>query len=86
MVNNILIQVLGTIAEQERETIRKRQAEGIEAAKQKGKKLGRPALAFPDNWQSVYDSWQSGEITAKTAMELTNTKRTSFYKLVSMTK
>ena len=86
MVNNILIEVIGTIAEQERETIRKRQAEGIEAAKQKGKKLGRPALAFPDNWQSVYDSWQSGEITAKTAMELTNTKRTSFYKLVSMTK
>lgn len=86
MVNNILIEVLGTIAEQERETIRKRQAEGIEAAKQKGKKLGRPALAFPDNWQSAYDSWQSGEITAKTAMELTNTKRTSFYKLVSMTK
>ena len=68
MVNNILIEVLGTIAEQERETIRKRQAEGIEAAKQKGKKLGRPALAFPNNWQSVYDSWQSGEITAKTAM------------------
>ena len=86
MVNNILIEVLGTIAEQERETIRKRQAEGIEAAKQKGKKLGRPALVFPDNWQSVYDSWQSGEITAKTAMELTNTRRTSFYKLVSMTK
>ena len=35
MVNNILIEVLGTIAEQERETIRKRQAEGIEAAKAK---------------------------------------------------
>ena len=47
MVNNILIEVLGTIAEQERETIRKRQAEGIEAAKKKGKKLGRPALTFP---------------------------------------
>ena len=39
MVNNILIEVLGTIAEQERENIRKRQAEGIEAAKQNGKKL-----------------------------------------------
>ena len=49
MVNNILIEVLGTIAEQERETIRKRQAEGIEAAKQKGKTLGRPALTFPAN-------------------------------------
>ena len=85
MVNNILIEVLGTIAEQERETIRKRQAEGIEAAKQNGKKLGRPALTFPANWNEVYTSWKAaGEITAKTAMEQTNTKRTSFYKLVGM--
>ena len=84
MVNNILIEVLGTIAEQERETIRKRQAEGIEAAKAKGKKFGRPALEFPTNWNKVYASWKSGEITAKTAMELTGTKRTSFYKLVGM--
>lgn len=85
MVNNILIEVLGTIAEQERKTIRKRQAEGIEAAKKSGKKLGRPALAFPENWQEVYAMWKAGEITAKTAMERTNTKRTSFYKLVNMT-
>lgn len=84
MVNNILIEVLGTIAEQERETIRKRQAEGIEAAKQKGKKLGRPSLVFPANWNEVYSSWKSGEITAKTAMEQTDTKRTRFYKLVQL--
>ena len=85
MVNNILIEVLGTIAEQERATIKQRQAEGIEAAKQKGKKLGRPALTFPANWDEVYASWRAGEITAKTAMEQTGTKRTSFYKLVGMT-
>ena len=84
MVNNILIEVLGTIAEQEREMIRKRQAEGIEAAKQKGKKLGRPALTFPENWDEVYADWNAGKITAKRAMELTGTKRTSFYKLVAM--
>ena len=85
MVNNILIEVLGTIAEQERETIRKRQAEGIEAAKAKGKKFGRPTLTFPTKWDKVYASWKAGELTAKTAMEMTGTKRTSFYKLVSMT-
>lgn len=85
MVNNILIEVLGTIAEQERETIRKRQAEGIEAVKANGKALGRPALQFPANWNDVYSSWKAGEITAKTAMEQTYTKRTSFYKLVNMT-
>ena len=85
MVNNILIEVMGTIAEQERKNIKQRQAEGIAVAKANGKKLGRPALQFPANWESVYASWKAGGITAKQAMELTNTKRTSFYKLVSMT-
>ena len=84
MVNNILIEVLGTIAEQERATIKQRQAEGIAAAKEQGKKLGRPALTFPANWDKVYAYWKAGEITAKKAMELTDTKRTSFYKLVSL--
>ena len=84
MVNNILIEVLGTIAEQERANIRQRQAEGIEAAKASGKKLGRPALTFPANWNEVYTAWKAREITAKTAMEQTGTKRTSFYKLVGM--
>ena len=85
MVNNILIEVLGTIAEQERKNIKQRQAEGIAVAKANGKKLGRPALQFPANWNKVYASWKAGEITAKEAMEQTNTKRTSFYKLVGMT-
>ena len=81
MVNNILIEVLGTIAEQERATIKQRQAEGIQAAKSKGVKLGRPALQYPDNWNEVFTAWKNGEITAKEAMERTGTKRTSFYKL-----
>ena len=82
MVNNILIEVLGTIAEQERTTIRQRQAEGIAAAKAKGKKFGRPALVVPENWDKVYTSWKNGEIATKAAMEQTGLKRTSFYKLV----
>lgn len=81
MVNNILIEVLGTIAEQERATIKQRQAEGIKAAKSKGVKLGRPALEYPANWNEVFTAWKNGEITAKEAMERTGTKRTSFYKL-----
>ena len=85
MVNNILIEVLGTIAEQERATIKTRQAEGIAAAKTKGKKLGRPAISYPDNWDETIASWKAGEITAKAAMEQTGMKRTSFYKLARMT-
>ena len=84
MVNNILIEVLGTIAEQELATIKSRQAEGINTAKAKGVKFGRPALQFPANWNEVYAQWKNGEITAKVAMEKTGTKRTSFYKLVKL--
>ena len=82
MVNNILIEVLGTIAEQERTTIRQRQREGIAAAKVKGKKLGRPAVPLPEHWSEIYTSWRAGVITAKEAMRQTGLKRSSFYKLV----
>ena len=80
MVNNILIEVLGAIAEQERVTIHQRQAEGIATAKAKGKHLGRPKAAKPDNWDEVTAQWKKGAITVKKAMELTGLKRSTFYK------
>ena len=82
MINNILIEVLGTIAEQERATIKQRQREGIESARSKGKHLGRPPLQRPENWKAVYTIWQSGAITARDAMRQTGLKRSSFYRLV----
>ena len=83
MVNNILIEVLGTIAQQERTTIRERQTEGIAAAKAKGKHLGRPRIAKPENWDEVFTKWRSGEITAVEAMRRTGLKRGTFYKLAA---
>lgn len=83
MVNNILIEVLGTIAEQERLTIRQRQREGINAAKVKGKHLGRPAVRKPDNWDEVIALWQAGEITAREAMRQTGLRKSCFYRFVS---
>ena len=80
MVNNILIEVLGTIAQQERNTIRQRQAEGIAAAKARGKHLGRPKAVKPDNWNEVLTQWKAGEITAVEAMRLTGLKRGVFYR------
>lgn len=82
MVNNILIEVLSSIAEQEYNTIHQRQSEGIAAAKAKGKHLGRPKLIKPDNWDSVISEYKENRITAKEAMTRLNLKRSSFYKLL----
>ena len=82
MVNNILIEVLGSIAEQERVTIRQRQTEGIATAKAKGKHLGRPRAERPDNWNEVFTAWKAGQITAVEAMRRTGLKRSTFYKMV----
>ena len=81
MINNILIEVLASIAEQERLTTRQRQAEGIAAAKDRGAHLGRPAVEFPQNWDSVYSLWRAGEVTAVAAMRSLGLKRSTFYKL-----
>lgn len=82
MINNILIEVLASIAQQERETIRARQREGINAARLTGRHLGRPAIIVPENFDDVVAHWKNGEITAREAMRQTGLKRSSFYKLV----
>ncbi len=82
MVQNILIEVLASIAEQERLTIRRRQREGIEAARRKGKHLGRPPLKLPDNFGEVYCRWRKGEITARRAMEILEMSRSNYYRKV----
>lgn len=82
MVNNILIEVLGSIAEQERLATRKRQREGIDAARKKGKHLGRPKIQMPDNFGEIYTLWNNGDITAKEAMKILNLRSSSFYRMV----
>ena len=81
VISDIVLQLLGYVAEQERTFIKQRQAEGIKLAKEKGKRLGKPPIQYPDNWQDVYLVWKSGSITAREAMKRLNLKPTSFYKL-----
>lgn len=82
MIQNILIEVLASIAEQERAIIKKRQREGIEAAKRKGKHMGRPKLEMPENFPVVYNMWKCGELTAKCAMQKLDMSGRSFYRMV----
>lgn len=82
MIQNVLIEVLSSIAEQERLTIRKRQREGIDAAKAKGRHLGRPRLELPEEFSAIYGKWKEGELTAKKAMHLLGMKPSHFYRKV----
>lgn len=82
MIQNVLIEVLSSIAEQERLTIRKRQREGIEAAKKKGKRLGRPNIKEPDDFFYVYRKWKEGKITAVQAMRELELSSSTFYRMV----
>lgn len=80
MIHNILIEVLSSMAEQERLLIRKRQSEGIEAAKKKGKHLGRPRMQIPEEFPEVYAKWKEGQLSAKSAMIMLRMAKTSFYR------
>jgi len=82
MVNNILIEVFTTLAQQERETILQRQKEGIASAKAKGKHLGRPVIELPKEWGKLYKQWKAGEIMAVKFMDEVGMKKATFYKKV----
>ena len=81
MIQNVLIEVLSSIAEQERLTIRRRQHEGIEAAKKKGKHLGRPVIKKPENFDYVYQQWKAEKITAVESMRILNLSSSTFYRM-----
>ena len=82
MVNNVLIEVMASFAEQERRMIKERQAEGIAVAKKKGKHLGRPRISYPKMWEQVYKQWKAGDLTAVKAAETLGLTRCTFYNLV----
>ena len=74
--------IFGALAEMERETIHQRQREGIEAAKARGRAMGRPPATNPADWNQVYAEWQAGTITAAAAMRRLGLRRTTYYALV----
>ena len=66
-LSDIVLQVLSFVAENERSNIRQRQAEGIEAAKKRGVRFGRPPRPLPENFPGAYQRWKEGTITGTAA-------------------
>lgn len=81
MINAILIEVLGSIAENERMKIRRRQREGIDAAMKKNVKFGRPVIEKPDNWDDVIRQVDSNEISVSQALKQLGVTRSTYYRL-----
>jgi len=76
---DIVLQILSFVAQNERETIRKRQAEGIAAAKAKGVRFGRPIKKPPENFAVVVKQWECGKISFDEALRQTGFKQATFY-------
>lgn len=66
-VADLVLQILAYVAQNEREAIRQRQAEGIAAAKARGTKFGRTAMERPKEYEELKILWEAGEILAREA-------------------
>lgn len=78
-LSDIVLQVLSFVAENERTTIRQRQAEGIAAAKARGVKFGRPPLPLPDNFYEVHRALRGKKISLKQAASMCEMPVGTFY-------
>lgn len=83
-IADLVLQVLSYVAQIERENIRQRQAEGIEAAKAKGVRFGRVAKEIPEEFEEVYRMWLNSRISGKEASKRLGVDYKTFKKWVMM--
>ena len=79
-IADLVLQILSFVAQNERENIKKRQAQGIAAAKAKGVKFGRPENPLPENFDSIIKDWEKGKLSMTDALKLCNMSTSTFYR------
>ena len=77
---DIVLQVLSFVAQNERETIRRRQMEGIASAKARGVKFGRPVKKPPDDFAKLVRDWENGKLSFEEILAQTDLKESTFYR------
>lgn len=77
-----ILTVFAALSQLERDTIKQRQLEGIEVAKKKGTRFGRPPIPLPQNFTQTVKDWHDGNVTATEAMRRMSLKPNTFYRLV----
>jgi len=79
-IADLVLQILSFVAQNERESIRKRQEQGIAAAKARGVRFGRPAVEPPENFNSVVTDWEKKRISFHQALHLCGMSEATFYR------
>ena len=78
LIADLVLQIMSAFAQIERDFIRQRQREGIEAAKARGMQFGRPAIPIPDNFDSVRQQWLQGQLSARQAAKRLGVSHVTF--------
>lgn len=78
-ISDIVLQILSYVAQIERENIRKQQAEGIAAAREKGKRLGREKIELPNDFEELVKAWRNKEISLDEVLQRLSVSRSFFY-------
>ena len=85
-ISDIVLQVLSFVAENERNNIKQRQAEGIRIAKEKGVKFGRPKVVLPSNTNETIKKYINKELTNIQAAKIIGVSRGTFFRIVKIFK
>ena len=81
-IADLVLQILSFVAQSERENIRKRQAQGIAAAKARGVRFGRPSLEPPEDFSSIVAAWERGALPLGAALRRCGMSESTFYRRV----
>lgn len=79
-IADLVLQILSFVAQSERENIKKRQEQGIAAAKAKGVRFGRPEIPLPDNFGKLVKDWEKKRISFEEILKICNMSEATFYR------
>ena len=81
-ISDLVLQILSFVAHSERDNIKKRQAQGIKAAKARGVHMGRPFKPLPENFGIIVKQWEKKQITLEQALAQCGVGRSTFFQRV----
>ncbi|MBE5908244.1 MAG: recombinase family protein [Lachnospiraceae bacterium] len=79
-IADLVLQILSFVAESERNNIRKRQEQGIAAAKARGVKFGRPVKDVPEDFEELVRKWEKKSISIETVLSECKMSEATFYR------